>query len=436
MKTELLLVYIHKIMRCNSNNPNIKTKVKKLLTLYVLLKKKENKKKVPSNRKFWVRRIFEENNRLLQGCSSNLIVEIEDNDPDKYFNFLRMSPDSFHELLEYVKARIEKRNVVRTPIPATTRLQVTLRYLASGDSMTSISFLFRIGINSVSRIILETCSAIWDCLKDIVLRVPSEQIWKEYADTFQTKWNFPHCIGAVDGKHVVIEAPPRSGSVYYNYKNSHSICLFAIADADLCFILVDIGAPGRQSDSGIFRSSVMGRKLESGSLHVPNPSVLDGNIMQELNLPYVLVGDEAFALSHFLMRPYPRRSNLDRRKKIFNYRLSRARRVVESAFGILSGRWRIYRRPINASIDTTIKIVQATVCLHNFLMKDKTNVDRARYSIEDCLGEESLGLVDSGRTGSNTYSTRASMIRETFATYFEGPGAVPWQWEKVLRNEY
>ncbi|KAK5648046.1 hypothetical protein RI129_002938 [Pyrocoelia pectoralis] len=370
-------------MRCNSNNPNIKTKVKKLLTLYVLLKKKENKKKVPSNRKFWVRRIFEENNRLLQGCSSNLIVEIEDNDPDKYFNFLRMSPDSFHELLEYVKARIEK---------------LTLRYLASGDSMTSISFLFRIGINSVSRIILETCSAIWDCLKDIVLRVPSEQIWKEYADTFQTKWNFPHCIGAVDGKHVVIEAPPRSGSVYYNYKNSHSIiCLFAIGDADLCFVLVDIGAPGRQSDSGIFRSN--------------------GNIMQELNLPYVLVGDEAFALSHFLMRPYPRRSNLDRRKKIFNY----------SAFGILSGRWRIYRRPINASIDTTIKIVQATVCLHNFLMKDKTNVDRARYSIEDCLGEESLGLVDSGRTGSNTYSTRASMIRETFATYFEGPGAVPWQ---------
>ncbi|KAK4882223.1 hypothetical protein RN001_005542 [Aquatica leii] len=96
----------------------------------------------------------------------------------------------------------------------------------------------------------------------------------------------------------------------------------------------------------------MGRRLESGLLNIPKPTVAN---LQEPNLPYVLVGDEAFALSHFLMRPYPRHSNLDR--KIFNYRLSRARRVVESAFGILSDRWRVYRKPINASIDTTIRII-------------------------------------------------------------------------------
>jgi len=69
------------------------------------------------------------------------------------------------------------------------------------------------------------------------------------------------------------------------------------------------------------------------------------------------------------MRPFPRSKNLDFRKKVFNYRLSRARRVVESAFGLLASRWRIYRKPISASLATTVKIIQATTALHNFIMQ-------------------------------------------------------------------
>jgi len=66
------------------------------------------------------------------------------------------------------------------------------------------------------------------------------------------KWNFPRCVRAVDGKHVMIQAPPNSGSEFYNYKGFNSIVLLAVADFDYKFILVDISCNGRHNDSSIF----------------------------------------------------------------------------------------------------------------------------------------------------------------------------------------
>jgi len=87
----------------------------------------------------------------------------------------------------------------------------------------------------------------------------------------------------------------------------------------------------------------------------------------------VIVADEAFALKTYLMRPYSRSQKLDQRKKIFNYRLSRTRRVVESSFGVLIAKWRIYRRPIIASVTLAKKIVQAIYYLHNFIINHEDN---------------------------------------------------------------
>nr|XP_012217232.1 PREDICTED: uncharacterized protein LOC105669063 [Linepithema humile] len=172
----------------------------------------------------------------------------------------------------------------------------------------------------------------------------------------------------MDGKHVTLQAPPNSGSTYFNYKGNHSINLLAISDAKYRFIVVDIGGEGRQSDGGVFRNSLIRNYIASGSLKLPNlkPIEVDG-----LVLPYVLLADEAFPLTNFIMRPYPRNDRLDLSKKVFNYRLSRARRVVESPFGILAERWRIYRKPIISSIANAKKIVQATVVLHNFIINNE-----------------------------------------------------------------
>ncbi|XP_011263122.2 uncharacterized protein LOC105255501 isoform X2 [Camponotus floridanus] len=153
----------------------------------------------------WVRPIFTERRRLLQGASDNLLVEMRLTDPEKYFNYLRMSPTTFNELLNIVGPLIEKQNVVRKLIPARTRLEVTVRWLASGDSMTSLSYAYRIAQCTLSQIIPETCQAIWLSLKEKVMIDPTEENWSMIAGDFETTCQFTNCIGAIDGKHVVIQ---------------------------------------------------------------------------------------------------------------------------------------------------------------------------------------------------------------------------------------
>lgn len=187
-------------------------KVIRLFYLYMRYKELQDDRK---NREMWVRPIFTERRRLLQGDSDNLIVEMRLEDPNKYFNYLRMSAVIFNELLNIVGPLIEKENVVRKPIPARTRLEVTIRWLASGDSMTSLSYAYRIAQCTLSRIIPETCEAIWLALKEKFMIDPTEDNWRTIAEDFAKTCQFPNCIGAIDGKHVVIQ-------VHYEFININS----------------------------------------------------------------------------------------------------------------------------------------------------------------------------------------------------------------------
>ena len=99
---------------------------------------------------------------------------------------------------------------------------------------------------TVARIVAETCETIWKTMKREYVPQPSEADWVRIADGFERQWNFPNCIGALDGKHVVIQAPPGSGSLYFNYKGTFSMVLMALVDHQYCFTVVDIGAYGRK----------------------------------------------------------------------------------------------------------------------------------------------------------------------------------------------
>ena len=138
----------------------------------------------------------------------------------------------------------------------------------------------------------------------------------------------PNCIGAIDGKHIMIQCLSNSGSLFFNYKSYFSIVLLAVALADYRFVMVDIGAYGSSNDSGVLNFTALFKCLKKKKLGIP-PSNQLPNDTKETCVPHVLLGDEAFPLHCDLMQPFARNAMTNERC-IFNYRLSRARKVVEN----------------------------------------------------------------------------------------------------------
>ena len=137
----------------------------------------------------------------------------------------------------------------------------------------------------------------------------------------------------MDGKHITIKQPKNSGSYFFNYKGTFSIVLLALVDANYKFIYVDVGCNGRISNGGVFRNSSLSSAIDENILGLPPPRRVGS-----LQLPYVIVADDAFPLKQNLIKPYSFR-NLSTENRIANYRISRARRVSENAFGIMANRF-------------------------------------------------------------------------------------------------
>lgn len=267
------------------------------------------------------------------------------------------------------------------------------------------------GKTTVAAIVYETCTAIWYELVNVHMPKPSADDLKKIADEFYRLWQFPNCIGAIDGKHCRIKCPAHSGSSYYNYKKFFSVVLQAVADANRKFIAVEVGGRGKQSDGGTFHYSVLNKLLENGNLKIPPPAIIPGTTH---SLPYVFVGDEAYPLRKHLMRPFPRKILNDERK-CFNRRLSRARNSVECAFGILYSKWRFLGRPIETNVGKACLLIKTACLLHN-IIRDLEGGDNGNISLDSNITAISSRPTRSKRNNSSTKMARN--IRNSFVNYF------------------
>jgi hypothetical protein len=181
---------------------------------------------------------------------------------------------------------------------------------------------------------------------------------------------------------------------------------------------VSVGSYGKDCDSSIFKETQFWTKLTEGNLHIPQPSILNG--FPQENLPYVLVGDEEFSLHDNLLRPFAG-THLDKKKRIFNYRLTRARRYVECAFGILANKWRKFHRPLDVKVETAIWIVKACTALHNFVR------EKDGFNFEDNETTD-IGLHNPPNVHTRRGGASANLVRTAFVDYFlTEVGSVPWQ---------
>ncbi|XP_052873273.1 uncharacterized protein LOC128278585 [Anopheles cruzii] len=323
-----------------------------------------------ASRRCWTRELFAEASQH----GLRLIDQLYLNDGIGFGNFIRMTATDFEVLLGMVGAKIAaKETPFRQTIPPNMRLIVVLHFLATGNSYTSLQSTFKISKQIISRIVPEVCAAIQvECCKFI--KTPkSQHEWKAVAAEFERKLHFPHCLGALDGKHVKIVAPTISRSEYYNHKKCFSIVMMIIADANFNIIYANVGAQGRFSGGDVFKQTTMHRNIEANTAGLPEDDPLPG---QSSPTPYVLVADKAFALSKHLMKPYPGHPT-DQSQMTYNNRLCRARIVIENVFGILASKFRVFASPIGLQPAKAKQVVNACIVLHNFLLRD--NESRSHY---------------------------------------------------------
>ncbi|XP_071581738.1 uncharacterized protein [Temnothorax nylanderi] len=279
-------------------------------------------------RRYWVRKWIARREAALQ-----FIEELGAEDNQTYLNMFRITQERFQDLLGMVSAKLQKQDThMRPALSPKLKLQIVLRYLATGDSLASLQLLFRVPKCTISIFLPKVLHIIHEALKDFIKIPNTTEEWCKIEKGFAERWNFPGCVGSLDGKHVVIKKPKHSGSLYYNYKGSYSIVLMAVVDSEYIFRYIDVGALGRNSDGGIFQNSSLKRAIDGKLLNLPEN--------------FFFVGDDAFPLKLYLLKPYSRSDSLNVKKLIFNYRLSRARRIVENAFGILANRFQVFAKPI------------------------------------------------------------------------------------------
>lgn len=159
---------------------------------------------------------------------------------------------------------------------------------------------YHIGESTAYNVIKETCAVLIEVLAPIYLQPPTQEEWIDICNGYLKDWNFPNCVGAVDGKHFWIQAPPNSGSLYYNYKKTFSIVLMAACDHNYKFILVDVGSYGSNNDAGIFSRSEFGKALLNETLNLPRGVAKLPE--SEIEAPCFFVEDEAFQLTKNMMR--------------------------------------------------------------------------------------------------------------------------------------
>ncbi|XP_036320800.1 protein ALP1-like [Rhagoletis pomonella] len=293
------------------------------------------------------------------------------NDDHFFKTHFRMNRTSFETLCGFLKNLHKADTNWRNAIPLQKRVAIALFTLGSSGEYRVVSELFGVGISTVCTILWEFCEEVWQALSAQYIKKlpPTPQTLKDCVDGFD-RLGFPQCLGAIDGCHIEVRPNPADATDYHNYKGWYSIVLLAVVDYRYRFLYVNIGAPGRCNDSQIYNASLMKRVMEENELLKVSKKEIGG-----VQMPICIIGDSAFRFSTSLMKPYAFSMALTETQKLYNYKLSKCRRVVENAFGHLKGRFRRVGKGLDNRIGKAPIIIRACCVLHNYLneMNDTIN---------------------------------------------------------------
>ena len=304
-------------------------------------------------------------------CWWDVVVEGSFEEGDWIKNF-RMSHRTFCFLCQELEPYLVREDTrFRQAISVRKRVAVALWRLATNADYRTIGHLFGISKGSICVILDEFCTIMAEVMLPRYIKIPTGECLDKVMETFEQKWGFPQCAGAVDGSHIPIKAPVSFHADYYNRKGWHSIILQGVVDSAYTFIDINVGWPGKVHDARVFANSTIFKKGEAGNLF---PETRAKKI-NGVKIPVMIIADAAYPLLNWVQKPFPDHGTLSREKLHFNYRLSRARMVAENAFGRLKGRWRCLLKQNEGDIDKMNNVVAACCILHNMCEMFKEEFD-------------------------------------------------------------
>ncbi|XP_063062975.1 uncharacterized protein LOC134455685 [Engraulis encrasicolus] len=280
---------------------------------------------------------------------------------EQWLNDFRVSRETFDYLCRALRPALQRRNTsFRLAIPLEKRVAIALYKLASTVEYRTVANLFAVGKTTVVTTVHAFCRAVISYLTPKHIKLPSQAKLAEMADYFETRYGIPQCVGAIDGSHIPITKPQQYQSDYCNRKGWHSIILQAVVDGKGMFWDLNVGIPGREHDATVLKKSniwwwALGSDALSGRVR---------NICGT-DVGYFILGDSAYPLQSWLMKPFPDSGRLTQSQELYNKRTSRARCVVEHAFGRLKGRWRCLGKKNECSVTVVEDMVLACCTLHN-----------------------------------------------------------------------
>ena len=331
-----------------------------------------------------------------QSFFANIVMHWDDVEWKRNF---RIGKPTFRFLCTQLRSTLLRRNVVRRQLSVEERVAITLWRLGTNIEYRSIAHLFGVSLSTVCVVVHEVCAVIMNTLSSRYIRIPTGEDARTVVDVFLRTWGFPQCFGAIDGSHIPIIAPSTDPLDYYNRKGFHSIVLQALVDHEYKLMNIFIGWPGSCHDARILANSSIFAKAEEGSLLPTTTENISG-----VAVPVVILGDPAYPLLPWLIKPYSSVGQLTREQRCFKgvsiTTLAGQQVVVECAFGCLRGRWRCLLKRNDTKLSFMPTLVTACCILHNLCEVHSDGFN------EDWMCEED----EIDNTASNPHPSNASTV--------------------------
>lgn len=267
----------------------------------------------------------------------------------------RVSPSTFDYLCAHLRNAIQRRDTnMRRAIPADVRLAMTLWRLGACTEYRAVEQLFGVSRSTVCKILRDVCEAVVGILTPLYVR-PPDPVEVAAGNGFP----LPQLAGVLGSLHVPIRAPNENAAGYYNRRGWHSVVVQAAVDSRGCFWDINVGCPGRVTDTQVLCASELYQRAQGGELFPGGSQDIGG-----VHVPIYLLGGCSYPFLPWLMRPY-RAVALTPAQQRFNEYADAARTVLGVAFGRLRGRWRCLTKRNDTDVSFLPTLIAACCTLHN-----------------------------------------------------------------------